>query len=58
MSRSYRNNSRRRHGWDKECPRVKRLCRRLYRAKSRQSVREGNFDLMPILKGTEGWITW
>jgi len=44
--------------WNRESPYVKRLCRRLYRAQSKQAVREGRFDLMPIKKGTEGCITW
>ena len=57
MSRTNKS-THRRDGWDRECATVKRLCRRLFRAKSRQALREGRFDLMPIRKGTEGWITW
>lgn len=55
-----RTNKAQRRGdwWNHECTAVKRLCRRLFRAKSRQALREGRFDLMPIRKGTEGWITW
>jgi len=57
MSRTSKSQHKR-DGWDRECAAVKRLCRRLFRAKSRQALREGRFDLMPIRKGTEGWITW
>lgn len=57
MSRSYKSKSSR-TGWDKESPYIKRLCRRLFRAQTRQAIRDRRFDLMPIRKGTEGWITW
>jgi hypothetical protein len=57
MSRSYKSKSSR-TGWDKESPYIKRLCRRLFRAQTRQAIRDCRFDLMPIRKGTEGWITW
>jgi hypothetical protein len=57
MSRSFKA---KRHGewWNHESTSTKRFCRRNYRAKVRQAIREGRFDLMPIRKGTQGWITW
>jgi hypothetical protein len=57
MSRSYKSKSSR-TGWDKELPYIKRLCRRLFRAQTRRAIRDCRFDLMPIRRGTEGWITW
>lgn len=57
MSRT-RKNQRRRNWWNEESTYAKWLCRRRYRAQVRQAIREGRFDLMPIKKGTEGWITW
>jgi len=57
MSRTHKA-PHRRDWWNRESTSVKRMCRRLFRAKSRQAIREGRFDLMPVMKGTEGWITW
>jgi hypothetical protein len=57
MSRTHKA-PRRGDWWNHESTSVKRMCRRLFRTRSRQAIREGRFDLMPIRKGTEGWITW
>lgn len=53
-----RTRIRNRRLWDRESTYIKQLYRQRYRAKSKQAIREGRFDLMPIEKGTEGWLTW
>jgi hypothetical protein len=57
MSRSVKSKSYR-SWWNRECHKVKKLCRRKFRACCNQLVRELEFDLFPVDKGTEGWITW
>lgn len=44
--------------WGRESPTVKRLFRRRFRARWRQALREGRYDLMPRWRGTCGWLTW
>ena len=41
----------------KETTTYRRSSVRQWKARCRQRVREGRYDEMPILKGTEGWLT-
>jgi hypothetical protein len=48
---------RRRNWWDRETTWARRWSVRQYRAKCRQLMREGVYEL-PAFKRTGGWITW
>lgn len=34
------------------------ITRKRYRAKVRIAIQKGQYDALPVPKGTEGWITW
>lgn len=57
MSRSRKSKSYR-SWWNKESAYERRFYSRRLRFRARRAIRNGNFDLMPIRKGTEGWNTW
>ena len=57
MSRTYNHRGYRRW-WDKDSTDDRRWFRRLFRARTRQAMREGRYDCLPVWKRTEGWITW
>lgn len=58
MARTYKDQGGGRRDWyNRECTGARRWSVRHHRAKCRQLMREGIYELPPF-KRTGGWITW
>lgn len=58
MSRTKKDRQSKFRGYHREEQWAKRVSTRKWKAQCRRQMRREAFDVMPMKKGTEGWITW
>jgi hypothetical protein len=58
MARTRKDRQSKFRGYAREAQWAKRLSSRKWKAQCRRQMRREAYDMMPVQKGTEGWITW
>ena len=56
MAKTWKNPKARR--WNRESTTVRRMTVRAYKTKVRQFMRQEKYDVIPLFKGTQGYVTW